>query len=308
MGVAQIIASSIEEPMLAFMSNGVTKVAAAVSGPFNAAMTLYVIIFGLMIVLGYVRMPISDYVMNAFKLAFLSLLISNVGEYNTYVTDLFFKSLPEGIGAALGGKSDVSNIQSGIAFDIYIDKVIKVGETIREGADWSDVGTQFFAIIFQGIGVAAAVLMFAVVVYSKLMLALIIAIGPIFVALALFEQTRSFTQSWVGALVNFVMLQVLIYALLALTLTIGESMIDPKGEFPVVFHKAMQAIGLFILSAYVALELPGVSSALAGSGFAIGGRVMNAAVGGAARGVAGLPKAHALYNKMRGEGGEVRKD
>src|SRR3546814_1343953 len=54
-------------------------------------------------------------------------------------------------------------------------------------------------------GLSAAV-GFAITIFAKVALAIIIALGPIFIALALFEPTRRFFHGWLGQVFNYIVL------------------------------------------------------------------------------------------------------
>src|SRR6478609_7437411 len=57
------------------------------------------------------------------------------------------------------------------------------------------------------------------ILYAKIGLAIVIALGPVFIALMLFEATRPFGADWTRQVANFVVLQVLVVALVGLMLT-----------------------------------------------------------------------------------------
>ena len=291
MGTIRDISDQFETPILAFVDNGVQAVSDAVSGPFAAAAALYIVIFGLMITMGYVRSPIFDFIINAFKITFIVFLLKGAAGYTEFVTNIFFTELPDKLGSLLtaaGGSSiNPEDLASGAPFDNIVDQGFKIWGEINGQAGSFDVGKKIFAYVILGLIAVVSVLMYAVVLYAKIALALIIAIGPIFIALALFDATRSFTQSWVGSLVNFVVLQVLVYALLGLLISFLNTLItSTSGDDPV--GRGVNVLILCVLSLFVTSQLPGVASALAGSGFAIGqglvGRMAGAATS-AARGV-----------------------
>ena len=71
--------SKFSEPLEKFMTQGVSQLAEAVKGPLYTGATLYIVTFGILILLGYIRAPISDFVANVFKIAVVVLLATKVG-------------------------------------------------------------------------------------------------------------------------------------------------------------------------------------------------------------------------------------
>lgn len=286
--VARRISQKFEGPINQFIESGVQAVSDAVSGPFSIMAALYIVIFGMMVTMGYVRSPIFDFIVTAFKITFIAFLLKGAGGYNEYVTEIFFDGIPNGIGAALagvgGGGIDPAALQDGSPFDQLIVEGGKMMEEINQGAGSLDIGQKIFAYLAMVVVGIAAILMFAVVIYAKIALALIIAIGPIFIALALFDATRSFTSSWVSALANFVVLQILIYAFLALLVAFLQNYIAAPASGGAAITKGLTVTSLMVLAFYVTSQLPGVASALAGSGFAIGQGIIGKLAGAAATG------------------------
>src|SRR3546814_14810275 len=74
-------------------------------------------------------------------------------------------------------------------------------------------------------GLSAAI-GFAITIFAKVALAIIIALGPIFIALALFEPTRRFFHGWLGQTINYIVLLAVIIAVTTLITDIGAAATD----------------------------------------------------------------------------------
>lgn len=143
MGIAADIVTDFVDPIDKFMTSGVTGLAGALKGPLTAGATLYIAIFGILILLGYVRAPVQDFVVNTLKIVFIVALVTQVDNYNFFVKDLFFTQLPEGLSAALGKVPNIntsaSEISNGSAFDTVINQVISIADNIRKNGSWRNI-------------------------------------------------------------------------------------------------------------------------------------------------------------------------
>lgn len=192
---------------------------------------------------------------------------------------LFFETLPREIGNALGGAG--LNPNSGAPFDRLLGRGIEIAQEIYRNAGYTEIFPQLVSailLIFVAIG---AMLQFAIMLYAKVGLSVVLALGPIFIALMLFEATRPFGEGWTRQLANFVILQILVAALVGLMLTTVDgffarygSSTGAGGELIV----AAVAIGASLgLSGFIALQLPEMAGALAGGGASLSARVLDVA-------------------------------
>jgi len=295
MGVAADFVTKFVEPLDGFMTETVSKLAGALEGPLYAGATLYIVIFGILVVLGYVRAPIQDFVINVIKIAIIVALVTEVSTYNQYVKDFFFTQLPDGIGAAFGTQGTApGDIQSGSAFDSLIDDVLARFKEIASEGSWRNIVPYLIGSLFVVVGVIASIILLALVLLAKLALALLIAIGPIFIALALFRATFPFFSSWLSGLVNFVVLQVLVVAIISLLVSILTGFLnDISGaDFGAQMAMALRMVALFALGAILALQLPGIAARISGGGIELGtGLIRSGAQGAmklATKGISGL--------------------
>lgn len=302
MTVASSVISSFVDPLQGYINEGSNSVAQAVQGPLTAAAALYIVIFGIMILLGYVRAPISDFVINIIKISIIVLIVTEVDTYNTYVTDLFFVQLPEGIGAAVGGMSggsmDSSGITSGSAFDEIINRSIQISEDIAAEGSWRDWYPYLVAAFYMALAIIVSMVLLAIYIFGKVALALVLVLGPLFIALLLFRVTQPFFSSWLAAAANFVLLQVLAIALIGMMLSLIQQFIDGAegAAWYEDFVLAIRLAGLFALTLYLGLQLPSIAARLSGGGLALGGGIAQTAINAAMK----VPGAGTAAAALRG--------
>src|SRR5690606_7551902 len=88
-------------PLETFISDGTSNISEWVSGPLTTAITLYVVLFGYLVLRGSIQEPILDFAYRVIKLAIILMLVRNASEYQTYITNVFFDILPRQISEAL---------------------------------------------------------------------------------------------------------------------------------------------------------------------------------------------------------------
>jgi len=319
MGIAADIVTDFIDPIDKFITSGVTKLAGGLEKPLLAGATLYIAIFGIMIVLGYVRVPVQDFVINVLKICIIITLVTQVEHYNTYVKDIFFTHLPEGINTTLGHipgtKIKTENISNGAAFDAAIDQLSSIEDTIREHGSWRNWYPILMSIIF---GVAAMIVMLillALVIYAKVALSLVLVVGPIFITMLLFRVTQSFFSSWLAVVANFVVLQVMVMVMITLLISIinNQTANAANQDIEEQIVMSFRMLGLFALSLYIALQLPEIAARISSGGLALGGGLVSSGLGAAGKiagkgaGAAGRWGANKARQILNRKGGTMEK-
>lgn len=254
--------SKFDAPIQAFMTDGVSKVAAAVGGPLKIALTLYILLYGIAILRGVVQSPVMDFAWRTVKLAFIVSLATKADSFNYYVTDLFYRTLPDQISNALAGRSAALG---GNSFDALLESGFNAAYKIWEQAGWTDPGPAFISMMVLAASGAGTLTGYAVYLYAKIALALVIALGPIFIALAMFAPTRRLAEGWLGQVLNFVVLQVLVTSALLLLITVASELTASVRDGDIILTALLYCV-IFGLTAIVAMQLPSIASALASGG------------------------------------------
>ncbi|MGK9086102.1 type IV secretion system protein [Brucella intermedia] len=261
--VFSFVDGQFKTPLENFISSGTLNIANWISGPLTVALTLYIVLYGYLVLRGSVQSPIQEFAFRAIKLAIILMMVKNAGNYQTYVTNIFFDTLPKEIAEALNSGA----APSASTFDSLLDKGQKCAHEIWSRASWPlDIVTGIGGMLVVGASFLVAAIGYIVSLYARLALAIILAIGPIFIALAMFQSTRRFTESWIGQLVNFVILQVLVVAIGSLLITCIDATFTAIQGYSDVLMRPVALCAISVAALYVFYQLPAIASALAAGG------------------------------------------
>ncbi len=261
--VFSFVDGQFKTPLETFISSGTSNIANWVTGPLTAALTLYVVLYGYLVLRGSVQEPILEFAFRAMKLAIIVMLVRNANQYQVYVADIFFETLPKELSQAL----NTGTTPSASTFDSLLDKGQKCAQEIWSHASWPvDIVTGTGGIMVIGASVIVATIGYIVSLYARLALAIVLAIGPIFIALAMFQSTRRFTESWIGQLANFVILQILVVAVGSLLITCIDATFTAIESYTDLLMRPIALCAICLAAFYVFYQLPGIASALAAGG------------------------------------------
>lgn len=249
----------VDDKLGVFLGERASAMIGMVSGPLRAALVLYVLLYGFAILRGSISEPVMDFAVRSLKLAIVYMLATTAA-YSTWVTDPLFHVLPNALTQAISG-SDTPDV--GSAFDQFFNRAAYLADKIAKEASPIDFGPWILAAVVYVIGALAAALGFGVVLIAKVALALLVALGPIFVACALFEATRRFFFGWLSQAVNYLVLFALIITVFQLILSlVGDQWGQIDGADPMA--GGLLFVALCLLGAIFFLQTPAIAAGIAG--------------------------------------------
>jgi type IV secretion system protein VirB6 len=203
----------------AYIGNNTARLAAVLEPVVVTLATIYVMIWGYLLLMGRIAEPIDA----AFKRVALIGLVLGVGLrlwlYNTVIVDTFYNAPAELAAAVVGANDPVATI----------DAIWESGGTVA-GNLWDKGGLLNGDFGFYLAGAAVWCLMGALCIYamflialSSIALAVLLALGPLFMALLFFDATRRFFSAWIAQLANYGFITVLTVMTAALLLQIVQS-------------------------------------------------------------------------------------
>ena len=206
---------SIDTPLV----DAVTATIGALTGylaPIMVPMlTVYLIIFGIQSAMG--RVPLSAFLSVALRAAVVVYIIANAANFNQWVGNVFLQAIPNDIGNAVNGAlGGGAPINGGQQFDTVWNDAYTAGLVVWKALpSLSLKGIMMCGVVvlFWATALASVALGFLMFLASQVLMALLIAIGPIFIACALFGASRQFFNGWLSACVSTVVAQLLIVTL-----------------------------------------------------------------------------------------------
>ena len=220
MGLPTTILDVTEEVTAGYVSTVFGPVGGAVSTPLWAAVTLFIVVYGYMVMTGQVQHLYTTAFRTILLVGFVTYTALN-WDWFSYLYEVFTKS-PDLFSSTLSlGRDQKSSLDE--LYDRGMDTAFSIWS--RSGFDlalWG-LGVAVFGVTLCLIGFAVFLLLLA-----KMLVAVTLGLGPIFVAFCLFDATRQWFKNWIGSLVTLVIFQLIIYASLGLGYAIYRAVV-PEG-------------------------------------------------------------------------------
>lgn len=264
-----------------FLDARYSSVVDAVRGPLTAALVVYIAIYGYAILRGVVSEPFQDFIYRMAKICLIFVAATTVA-YKDWVTNPLFHAAPSAVTQAVSGKDYTS---MGDVFDRLENKAKIVSQKCRDEAGAlpvTEIGYKIeLYILAFAVDLAseiAAVIGFGISMMAVVALAVVIALGPIFIALSLFEWGRRFFNGWLGQAFNYIILLAVITTMAALITDLGDTALSgldlQSPEYLAGFY-----ITYYLLGAFFFFQAPSLASGIAGGASVGAGEFAGAVIG-----------------------------
>lgn len=258
--------TNIDGKLDLFLNERLTNVIEVVRGPLALGLVIYIALFGYMVMRGIVSEPWGELFYRMVKLCLLYIAATTVA-YSEWITNPLFHGMPDAISQALAGKTITS---VGAVFDDYFSQVDNIVRIIRTEAEtYLDINPWklvllTLAILIYGLAGLSAAIGFAITVFAKVALAIVIALGPMFIALSLFEPTRRFFYGWLGQTFNYIVLMAVIIAITSLITDLGATALATAESTPDVTIGAVLFAVYIFLGTIFFFQAPSIATGIAG--------------------------------------------
>jgi len=163
-------------------------------------LTLYVATIALRLMTGRTRLTLSGMAPRVMAIGLVLTFATSWPAYQSVVYGLLVGG-PEQIATALAG-GDGNTVGFAMRLDELLGRFAEVAKTLGDGAPGASkvlgplAGPQMAAALVWISGMMILLASAGALVLTRIVLALLLALGPVFVVLALFRQTRGLFESW----------------------------------------------------------------------------------------------------------------
>lgn len=325
-----IVASTLTEIdglLKYYVYNGYSAISEYMRIPLGVIATIYLVIFGYSIAMGWIKISMGNFVKSVLKIALIYMAVTEWAWISEYLVG-FINNVIGGIGDALIGASPIK-IPGVDGIDGAMQETLiqftTLGNALFKDGGITNLGPWLQGILMWGFGYLIVGVGLFEIILAKVMLAVLFVFTPLISAFCFFKPLQGTFDRWLGSIVGFALLQLFVIATLALGLSLAYWWLGAHtvtnilqlgnvGVLPVIII-GMICIGFVLKAAQLAQNLGGVVSTSAASamvggmvGGFIGGAVSSVRLTGAAAklgsgiGVHGAVGASSLVNEAAGLG------
>ncbi|MBS0422543.1 MAG: type IV secretion system protein [Proteobacteria bacterium] len=249
-----------------YIQDNFAQIATAIQPALVTLGTLYVLIWGLLQIFGRIEEPMME---GLKRIAMLALILGvglHMWLYGDVIVDTFFAA-PAQLGRAIIGAYEPVGVAQTI-----MDQGSDTAELLLKKGGVLDGNLAFYiagVAVYVFVGVTAVYTTFLLAL-SRIALSVLLALGPLFIALLFFNTTRRFVEAWIAQLANFAfiaILAVLVAALMLVVIGTATTAATAKGGLIEIVDavRVCLAAGLTLL---VMRQVPSMAAGLA-SGIAL---------------------------------------
>jgi type IV secretion system protein VirB6 len=201
-----------------YIGDNTARVAAVLEPAVVTLATVYVMVWGYLHLTGRIDEPVLAGVRRIVTLALILGIGLRLWLYNTLIVDTFYHAPAQLAAAVIGGHDPVGTIDS-----IWERGGAVAGVLWTKGVTHYSIG--FFlaaAVVWLFVGTLCVYAMFLIAL-SSIALAILLALGPLFIASLLFDATSRYFAAWMAQLANYALITILTVMMAALLLQVVQS-------------------------------------------------------------------------------------
>ncbi len=197
----QSIFHMVDKSLDNYVQQGSAKMIEFLIPIFTSMMIVWVAIWGYSLMFGRSEQPLQEGFYRILRIGFILTLGLTVGRYNQTVVS-FLSETPQLLASVISG-SHSQNAAS--LLDHLFSQIFALADNAwRQGGVMDgNFGMYFLAIAVLLIGSCLTLIVAFFILLSKVMVSVLLAIGPAFFVFLLFQATQRFFESWLGMVINF---------------------------------------------------------------------------------------------------------
>jgi type IV secretion system protein VirB6 len=303
MGFFATFWSWLNGQLAAYIGNNTARLAATLEPAVVTTAVIYVMAWGYLHLTGQIEEP----VLAGLKRIGVLVAVFGVGLdlwlYNTVIVDTFYRAPAQLAAAVIGSKDPVGTIDSiwesggAVAGSLW-----SKGHFMPSGWGFLIGGTVVWCLM----GLLCVYAMFLIAL-SDIALAVLLALGPLFIAMFFFEATRRLFSAWIAQLATYALITILTVMMASLLLQIVQSYASQTAArgSAILTVDALNMILIAMLVFLILRQIMPIAASLAGglslNTFGILSRAMGAGMRRSLAGtwVAGAGSGRALFKATR---------
>lgn len=284
MGFFETFWTWLNTQLTEYIGNNTARVSAAMEPAIVTLAILYVMIWGYLQLTGRIEEPFITGLKRILTLGVVLGVVLHMWLYNTLIVDTVYNAPAQLAAAVIGASDPVKTIDS-----IWQQGGNVAGYLFNNGALFgTDFGYYIVGIVvWLLIGLLCVYTMFLIAL-SHVALAILLALGPFFIALVFFESTKRLFDAWLAQLANYALITLLTIMTAALLLQVVNNYATQtaaRGTDIVTVDALNMLLVAVLVFLFMRQVMPIASSLASGAALNTMGTVSRAANWGARNGI-----------------------
>lgn len=252
----------LDAQLASYVGANTALIASALEPAIVTLATVYVMVWGFLHLTGRIEEPLTAGLKRLVVLTVVLGASLHLWLYNTVIVDTFYRAPAQLASAVVGGPDPVDTIDA-----IWSQGGAVAGYLWNNGGVLSgDFGFYIAgAVVWVLVGLLCVYTMFLIAL-SSIALAVLLALGPLFIVMLLFDASRRFFEAWLAQLANYALITILTVLVAALLLQIVASYAAQTAArgAAVLTVDALNMVLVAVLVFLVMRQVMPIASALAG--------------------------------------------
>ncbi|WP_440057908.1 type IV secretion system protein [Pseudomonas fragariae (ex Marin et al. 2024)] len=267
--IAQILFDAVDAALQSNLANNMAKVMLGVGALFGTFWLVHFTMRNILWLYQGMTGIFRDVVFEILKVAVIAGLAWNVSWYTQTVVP-FVTGFPVWMGGVMSGQEGNQVNQIDAMISVYLNSLIEL-----IGAMSFNIITTSFAQVYLGIqavffylvgGIPFILVAVGTLCTLKVATTVVLSIGPLFIAFALFERTRNWFFGWVALIAGFMLTQVMFSIVLGLEISFINTVIIKNGAIDTSMAGNYSMLIYFGCFTLLATELPNYAASIMGGG------------------------------------------
>ena len=214
------ILNQVDQLTLNYTAKAFQAIVDAHRSELRLMLVIYIAFFGIAVLQGMLSMSLKDASRHLLKALIIFQLATNWGTFTTFFYNVFTSGPERLTNALIGGEKPTEQLEE------VFTAGVEASRQVYQKAGTLDISQMFLALLtLLGTVIMTGFALFLLVL-SKMGLAILLSIAPVFIAMALWRSTQGLFQGWINYLINYAMIPVITFALLGLILALMKDPLE----------------------------------------------------------------------------------
>ncbi|MFT3755119.1 MAG: type IV secretion system protein [Pseudoxanthomonas sp.] len=219
-------------------------------GVLTAVLTLYVALLALGLVTGRTRLTLSAAMPKVLALGLVLTFASAWPAYQTVVYDLLARG-PDQIASAFVGRGSGATRIFVLRLDEMFGRWLELAQALQSQGEQASPNLKLAAKLAWAGSLLLVLSTAGLLVMARAVLAILLALGPVFIVFALFRGTRGLFEGWLKTTLAFALTPMLIALGGAGAIALISPLLDEVAQDPLAAGEALQPVAMLFLAALI---------------------------------------------------------